>query len=307
MKKEYSELISEIISLRNIESGEDICKSQIFNYSKNLSRERYDIKTASQAKYYGKQIGRYELITIKNPIELDEKEEKRIVHVLSSILRELLGEIDNNSRILVVGLGNRHISADSLGTKVTSGINVTLDGFTPKIMAICPSVLGLTGIETYDIVSGVISRVKPTHLILIDSLCASSESRLGKSIQLSNTGICPGSGIGNNRKCLDKTLAKNVVSIGVPLLIYASTFVEDILIKAGINISRINSIMQTIKKCDNLGDFMKFCLDIQKVLKNSSGVTIVTIKDIEECVKILSQIISKSIMQAIEVSSDNKS
>lgn len=305
MKKEYSDLISEIINLKNIESGKDICKSQIFNYSKKLSRERFDIKTASEAKYYGKQIGRYELISIKNPVELNVKEEMVIIHLLSDILRELLGKIDDNSRILVVGLGNRHISADSLGTNVTSGINVTLDGFSPKIMAICPSVLGLTGIETYDIVSGVISKVKPTHLILIDSLCASSESRLGKSIQLSNTGICPGSGIGNNRKCLDKSLAKNVVSIGVPLLIYASTFVEDVLVNAGIDNSRINSIMQTIEKCDNLADFRKFCIDIQSVLKNSSKMAIVTIKDIEECVKTLSRIISKSIMRAIGVNCDN--
>lgn len=305
MKKEYSDLISEIINLKNIESGKDICKSRIFNYSKKLSRERFDIKTASEAKYYGKQIGRYELISIKNPVELNVKEEMVIIHLLSDILRELLGKIDDNSRILVVGLGNRHISADSLGTNVTSGINVTLDGFSPKIMAICPSVLGLTGIETYDIVSGVISKVKPTHLILIDSLCASSESRLGKSIQLSNTGICPGSGIGNNRKCLDKSLAKNVVSIGVPLLIYASTFVEDVLVNAGIDNSRINSIMQTIEKCENLADFRKFCIDIQSVLKNSSKMAIVTIKDIEECVKTLSRIISKSIMRAIGVNCDN--
>lgn len=299
MKKEYSDLISDIINLQNCESADENAKSQIFNYTDNLSRERYDITNDKEAKLFGKKIGRYELISVKNPLELCKMEEEKIIDLLQSILRELLGNIDSQSKVLIVGLGNRHISADSLGTKVIGGIDVSPYFNQPKIMAICPSVLGLTGIETYDIVSGVISRVKPTHLILIDSLCASSESRLGKSIQLTNTGICPGSGIGNNRRCLDKSLSRNVVSIGVPLLIYASTFVEEILLKSDITKNRINSIMQTIKKHDNLDEISAFCNDMQKVLDDKSINSIVTIKDIEECVEILSAIISKSIMKAI--------
>lgn len=297
----YSELLSDIINLKKFESGKDFGQSQIFTYAHNISRERYDILNEKEAKYFGKQIGRYELISIDNPLELVKEDKEAIIKVLSTIIKELLGDIDNNSQILVVGLGNRHVSADSLGTKVTSGINVSMEGEVPKVMAICPSVLGLTGIETYDIVSGVIEKVRPTHLILIDSLCASSQSRLGKSIQLSDTGICPGSGIGNNRKCLDKSLAKNVLSIGVPLLIYASTFVEDTLSKFNVNIPRLNSIMQSIKKHSNVDDILSFCNDTRSMIEERNDTSIVTIKDIEECVNILSDIISKSIMEAIDI------
>lgn len=299
MRKMYSELLSDIIHLKKFESGKDFGQSQIFNYSSKLSRERYDIENEEQSKYFGKQIGRYELLTISNPIELKYDEEIEIINLMSSILKELFGKVDSGSKFLVVGLGNRHISADSLGTKVTSGIDVSVCDKGRKVMAICPSVLGLTGIETYDIVSGVIDKVKPTHLILIDSLCASSESRLGKSIQITNTGICPGSGIGNNRKCLDKTLAKNVVSIGVPLLIYASTFVEDVLGKFNITLSRLNSIMQSVEKDGKLGNFCNFCKDIKNMIEGDLETSIVTIKDIEDCVDVLSNIISKAIMKAI--------
>lgn len=295
MKRLKSELINEIINSKNLESGIDLAKSTITKYTSNIERERFDIKTEKDAKFYGKQIGRYELLSIADYNELSKSDNNQIVKILSQILSELLDGVDNNSRILVVGLGNRHISADSLGTKVISGINVTFSDKFPKVMAVCPSVLGLTGIETYDIISGIISKVKPTHLILIDSLCASSSTRLGKSIQLSNTGICPGSGIGNNRKCLDKKLANNVVSIGVPLLIYASTFVEECLGKFDIDYSRLDSIMQSSKNGENSDEINSFCKDIKKCIDEDLDSEIVTIKDIEECVNYLSNIICKSI------------
>lgn len=301
MKKFNSEVISEIISARNIEGAVDLAKSQIYKYSSGIERERYDIVNEEQAKYYGKQIGRYELISVPHILELTNHSVHKTIDIISQVLSDILVDIDSNSKVLIVGLGNRHISADSLGSKVVGGINVTFDEKLPKVMAIAPSVLGLTGIETYDIVSGVISKVKPTHLILIDSLCASSESRLGKSIQISNTGICPGSGIGNNRKCLDKNLADNVVSIGVPLLIYTSTFVEEYLDKFDINLDRLNSIMQTIKNDENSENFISLCKDIEKCLDYPYDSSIVTIKDIDECVDILSKVIYKAINIALGV------
>lgn len=301
MKKINSEVISEIIDAKNIEGAGDLAKSQTYKYSSGIERERYDIVNEEQAKYYGKQIGKYELISVPHILELTNHSTHKVVDVIAQVLKDILVDIDNNSKVLIVGLGNRHISADSLGSKVVGGINVTFSDKFPRVMAIAPSVLGLTGIETYDIVSGVINKVKPTHLILIDSLCASSESRLGKSIQITNTGICPGSGIGNYRKCLDKNLAENVVSIGVPLLIYTSTFVEEYLDKFDINLDRINSIMQTMKNSGSNGNFVDLCKDIEKCLDYSYDSSIVTIKDIEECVDILSKIIYKAINKALGV------
>lgn len=301
MRNIKSEILSDIVNQKKSEASYELSQSQIFNYAHNITRERFDIENEIQAKFYNKSIGRYELISIPNPIELSSEIKKKIANIFSEIVSDLMGKTNEKSKILIVGLGNRHISADSLGTKVISKINVTISHSFPKIMAICPSVLGLTGIETYDIISGVISKVKPTHLILIDSLCAGSEERLGKSIQISNTGICPGSGIGNKRKCLDKNLARNVISIGVPLLIYSSTFVTNIMDKFDINLERLNSIMQSIKKSGNLDKIYNLCKDIKECITMDSDSTIVTIKDIEECVDVLSEIISKGINIALGV------
>ena len=243
-----SDLISEIISY-NCESNKEFVKSKIYRCSESIKRERYDIENEQQAKYYNKDIGRYELISTPNPLEMSDNDYEIVIDEMIKVLKSLIGRVSSKDKILVVGLGNRHISADSLGTSICRNINVnSINKKLPTVMALCPSVMGLTGIETYEIVRGVIDRIHPTHLILIDSLCASDQSRLARSIQITNTGLCPGSGIGNNRKCLDKTLAKNVISIGVPLLIYADTFIENALTRFNITSDRLHSIMQTCKK-----------------------------------------------------------
>ena len=204
--------------------------------------------------------------------------------------------------MLVVGLGNRHISSDSLGARVCGKIGVTIDNkLLPKVMVMCPSVLGLTGIETYDIVSGVIEKVKPTHLILIDSLCASSVDRLATSIQLSNTGLCPGSGIGNNRKCIDKSLCKKIVSIGVPLLIFARTFVRDTFNKNNIDYSAFRDIMQNTENMSNNEDFLKFINAIENVYKDNIDDAIVAHKDIDSMVSNLAEIIAIAINKSLGV------
>lgn len=297
-----SELLSDIVKRNNVESGEELVESTITNFDMGVALERYDIATDVMAKYYGKEIGTYQLLSIPSPLELNPKQVLKIVKIFGNVLKGVFGNIDTNNKVLVVGLGNRHISADSLGTKVIKKINITFGKSFPKVMAICPSVMGLTGIETYDIVSGVIEKVKPTHLIFIDSLCASSVDRLGKSIQVTNTGICPGSGIGNNRKCLGKNLCKNVYSIGVPLLIYASTFLYENFEKNNIRYNDLKSIMQKTKNKENSEEIYNLLNNLKNCMSESFDNTIVSIKDIEECVDILSEIIGESINYALGVS-----
>lgn len=298
-KKIYSDIIFDLIHRYNIESNDDF-ESTKKSFG-NISLESYDITNEYQSKTLGKEIGKYRLLSVPCPLDISHSETTKIVNILKNILYELMGNITNKDRVLIVGLGNRHISADSLGTKVIKRIGITFGGHFPKVMAICPSVLGLTGIETFDIVKGVIDNVKPTHIIFIDSLCASNVSRLGKSIQLTNTGICPGSGVGNKRKCLNSSLAKHVVSIGVPLLIYANTFVGNNMEKYRINHSRLNSIMQKIKKYENNSDFVDLINDLKACTQDSIDDIIVSLKDIEECVDILSKIISKAINLSLGV------
>lgn len=292
----YSELISEIIRKKRLEADKEFVKSKNYTLDFGLARERYDIVTDEQSKFYNKDKGRYELISIPNVLLMEEDKINYCIDIMAKVLKQMLGRISNKSRILVVGLGNRHISSDSLGVKVVSKVQITFESkIFPKVMAICPSVLGLTGIETYDIISGVVDNVKPTHIILIDSLCASNVSRLGKSIQLSDSGLCPGSGVGNKRKCIDKSLSGKVISIGVPLLIYASTFVENAFEENNVSLDSLNSIMQSIKKLDNSEELLNIISSIKKIFNSDFDDLIVSEKDIEECVDILSDIISKAI------------
>ena len=298
--KKNSELISEIIVSKNCENGKELIKPVKKNLEKGFYFESYNITNKEQSKYYNKEQGQYDLLTIPYPLFLNDKEICKTKEIIKKSLKMMLGKLDKNSKVLVVGLGNRHISADSLGTNVAKNINIMFSNDKkPNIMAICPSVMGLTGIETYDIISGVISKVKPTHLILIDSLCAGHSSRLMTSIQISNTGICPGSGIGNKRKCIDKKLAPNIVSIGVPLLIYAETFLSETFDKFNINISRISSIMQKLKNTENNNEFCKFLKDVKSSLHSSFNDEIVSPKDIAEAVEILSSVISSAINEIL--------
>jgi len=301
--KKRSEVLSELVNNKFCEGDEEFVDSKFYNCSTSITREHFDIVNQAQSNFYKKEIGQYEILSIPDPLLIDSDDEGIIISELCKIFGCLLGRITSKSKVLVVGLGNRHISADSLGTAICKKINITLKNkYLPQIMAICPSVMGLTGIETYEIVRGVIDRIKPTHLILIDSLCAGDESRLCKSIQITDTGVCPGSGIGNKRKCIDKSLAPVVVSIGVPLLIYSSTFIDGQLNKYNINQARITSIMQRLKKVDNNETFINLLDNMKSLIKCDNFNTIVTVKDIEESVEILSNIIAKSINISLNVS-----
>ena len=142
--------------------------------------------------------------------------------------------------MLVVGLGNRDITPDALGPNAINYILATrhispelaheigLDGLTP-VSAVATGVLGQTGLETAEIVGAICKQTRPTAVIVIDALACKSLDRLGKTIQMSNTGICPGSGVQNARKELNrKTLNTTVVSIGVPMVVDLRTIVSEI-------------------------------------------------------------------------------
>lgn len=139
-------------------------------------------------------------------------------------------------RTLIVGLGNRFITPDALGcetvknTLVTRHIKEQIDFDLGDVSAITPGVLGITGIESSDIVLAVTKVVKPDVVIIIDALASRSVSKIGKTIQITNTGIAPGSGIGNKRNALNKeTLNCEVIAIGVPTVVYSSTIVNDMI------------------------------------------------------------------------------
>lgn len=194
---------------------------------------------AAGAAKYGKNEGRY--VTVETDVLLTggEEERGRLSRALSSEMRKLARDV---SRVLVVGLGNPAMTADALGAETCSRVE-TGGG----LMCIAPGVYGTTGVESYDIVKGVTEQVRPSLVIAVDSLAAAATVRVGRVFQLCDAGITPGSGVSNHKKRLSRqTLGVDVMSIGVPLVVYASTIIRD----AGGDEEGFESLIVTPKDVD---------------------------------------------------------
>lgn len=201
--------------------------------------------------------GKY--ITISFNDVTDQNNYKKVLSVLKKEFSNMLDftKIKDSDTCLIIGLGNRDIISDALGNRTLKNIIVTrplylindYDKRYRNVSILEPNVLGVTGVESFDIIEGVIKKIKPDFVIAIDSLCASNINRLNKTIQISNSGISPGSGIGNNKKELSlETLGIPVIAIGVPTVVDSSVIVSD----------TINYIM---KKISYLKDNMNNNLD----------------------------------------------
>jgi len=189
------------------------------------------------SKLINKKIGSYITIEFEDVTDTEnrEKVEELFIKELKEILKKI--EISNTDSALIIGLGNDKSTPDSLGPKVIEKILVTrhlfLIGETiaegiREVSAINPGVMATTGIETSDLVKSIVKEIKPSFLIVVDALAASSISRINKSIQITDTGIHPGSGVGNRRKEISKdTLGVPVIGIGIPTVVESSTIVYD--------------------------------------------------------------------------------
>ncbi|TAH74769.1 MAG: GPR endopeptidase [Anaerolineaceae bacterium] len=201
------------------------------------------IKDEAGARAMEKPIGTY--ITIEAP-ELDNSSEdyhKPVSDYIAQNLRKLAGNLYNDE-ILVVGLGNREVTPDSLGPQVVDNLFVTRhlirefgkefkeQNHLGNVSAISPGVMAQTGMETVEIIKGVIMETNPKLIIVIDALASRSINRLNTTVQIADTGISPGSGVGNNRKALnEESLGVKVIAIGVPTVVDAATIVADTLTK----------------------------------------------------------------------------
>lgn len=192
--------------------------------------------TVEEAARIGKTAGRYITATVP-PLTDDERDLEKKAVLLGEQLRQLLPP---NGCVLVVGLGNEAITPDALGPRTASMVlatrhiqgefarSVGLDDLRPTVV-LKPDVLGNTGVESSEMVRGVCRVVNPAAVIAVDALAARSVDRLGCTVQLSDTGISPGSGVGNNRKALTReTLELPVIGIGVPTVVDAGTLAKDL-------------------------------------------------------------------------------
>lgn len=194
----------------------------------NLKVEKVKIINENGEKAIGKPIGTYITIDIKNLRLAEEAEIQKSAETLSIELKEIINKhINFKDDILVVGLGNIYVTPDSLGPKVIKTIDVTrhvikylpqyIDENSRPVSAISPGVLGTTGIETLEILEGIVNEIKPKMLIVIDALASRSIERISSTIQISDTGIVPGAGVGNKRKEISKN------TLGIPVIAIRNT------------------------------------------------------------------------------------
>ena len=222
-----------------------------------LVRTDIDLDEAT-AKRYGKAAGKYVTIECDAVKNADRDFYKRLSSAISEVVDELGGRAEN---VLVVGLGNPKLTADSLGSKVFDRLVVTrqLGPEGTQISGICPNVMGVTGIESFDVIKGVCERVKPDLIIAVDSLASATTGRIASAFQLCSSGITPGSGVSNHRMRLDReSLGCKVISLGVPLVVYASTIVNEAVEGADIS-DDIENLIVTPKDIDFL---VEECADV---------------------------------------------
>ena len=193
------------------------------------------IKTDAAAERIGKPTGRY--LTLCCPLLSQHDPDARIAmsNLLGDELSRLIAPADG-APVMVVGLGNRGVTPDALGPAAIDKTLVTRhmlsSPYAPphmrSVCAIAPGVLGITGIETVEMVESLAAKLKPRMIVCIDSLAARDASRIGCTVQISDAGIQPGSGVGNHRKPLTRdTVGVDVIAVGVPTVIYAATLARD--------------------------------------------------------------------------------
>ncbi len=240
-------------------------------------------------------------------------------NVSKALAKELVSVIPKKQNIntLVVGLGNWDVTPDALGPEVISKILVTRhlfkmynkseDPSMSSVSAVTPGVMGTTGIETSDIITGIVEKSKPDLVIAIDALASRKMERVSTTIQISTTGISPGSGVGNLRKQLnEETLGVPVIAIGVPTVVDAATMTNDtigMVVKALKSHSEQGS--EFFKLLDDMKEDEKYAL-IKEVLEPYGANVIVTTKEIDKIITDISQIIANGLNIALHPGIDLK-
>lgn len=213
------------------------------------------IDTENAARQLGKPKGTYVTIEASSMSQPDEEGHREVSRQMSVILKKMLPETGKEMSVLIAGLGNRNVTPDALGPQTVDHLCITRhmlrefgryayeDPDTPAISSIVPGVMGQTGMETVEIIQGVAENIKPDVLIVIDALAARSAWRLGRTIQIADTGISPGSGVGNHRHSITReTIGVPVIAIGIPTVVEASTIVSD----------SVNSLVEALSQSETM-------------------------------------------------------
>lgn len=282
----------------------------------DIEVSRVKIENSEGEKAIGKPIGNYITIDIKNLKIATEEEIYKSAKILTEELKKLINNfIDKKEDIMVVGLGNVYVTPDSLGPSVVKDIDITrhliehlpqyVDKDTRPVTAISPGVLGTTGIETQEILMGIIEKIKPKLVIIIDALASRSIQRISSTIQLADTGITPGAGVGNKRKELTReTLGIPVIAIGIPTVVEAATIAADSL---DLFIEKMEKeVDEPFNTQNNMHKLLKELTEedkynmIKEVLTPNDYNFIVTPKEIDELIKNMSSIVARGINDSLQ-------
>jgi len=273
----------------------------------NIKITEVKVTNENGANSIGKPIGSYITIDI-NKLKLATDEEiENYGNILSGELKKLIDKhVQKQDEILVVGLGNLYVTPDSLGPKVINEVDVTrhilkympeaLEEGTRAVSAISPGVLGTTGMETLEIINGIVENIKPKLIIVIDALASRSIERISSSIQLADTGIVPGAGVGNTRKELSQnTLNIPVIALGIPTVVDLGTIIDeglDIFISKLQEKAESNEYLNKLKEQDNYEE-------IKEALAPNDYNMIVTPKEIDDLIENMKDVIARGINYAV--------
>lgn len=262
----------------------------------------------------GKPMGTYITLDLPEFAHYDGEIRDEVSKAMAQAMEGII-KLEDSMTALVVGLGNWNVTPDALGPKVVSKLMVTrhlkelvpdsIDEGVRPVCAIAPGVLGITGIETYEIIKGIVEKIKPNLIICIDALASRKMERVNKTIQIGNTGISPGSGVGNKRmEISERTLGVPVIAVGVPTVVDAATMAND----------TIDLVLDSmIKEATAGGQFYEMLKSIDKnekgrmireVLDPYVGGLMVTPKEVDMVIDSLSVIIANGINVALQPALD---
>lgn len=280
---------------------------EAFDCGINVTRVEITNKEGENA--LGKPVGRYITVELPENGQVWQETYEEACRVCAKELRTLLKDKISGTA-LVVGLGNRNITADAVGPKCVESVLVTrhlleympeeIDSRLKSVCAVSPGVLGITGIETGEMVKGLVEKVGPSVVIAVDALCSRRMDRVNSTIQMSDTGITPGAGIGNKRMAIDEqTLGVPVIAVGVPTVIDAATIAGDTIDVL------LDDLRENAKESEPLYKMLSIVANedkyvlIKQVLQDGYGNFVVTPKEVDTLVGRVADIIANGINIAL--------
>ena len=299
-RKDIYQKINKLEQIDGIESTEE-------KINENLKVTIVEITNQNGEKAIGKPIGNYVTIDVKKLKLAEDEDIQKASDIVANELRKIIDiHASKQEDILVVGLGNIYVTPDALGPKVINEIDVTrhiikylpqyVEEGTRPVSAISPGVLGTTGIETVEILKGIVDNIHPKLLIVIDALASRSIDRISSTIQISDTGIVPGAGVGNTRQEIsENTLGIPVISMGIPTVVELATLVSDGI---DIFIDRLQEKAESNEYLNKLQQNDKY-EEVKEALNVGEYNMIVTPKEIDDLIENMKDIVARGINFAV--------